>query len=180
MAGQRRIDRMLADDYLDDLASATTAEVRAMRDACEEEESGISYARRILQAKLDIIRAEAVQRRDEGDRVASRILDALPDILADDASRPDGPVRLTRFLVPPAVKHHRRAVDAVVSDDVLATLGQRDSAQLAELTEALSERERELSAIRRTLLQRIDTLQAELTRRYKAGLADVGEVLSRP
>jgi hypothetical protein len=37
----------------------------------------------------------------------------------------------------------------------------------------------ELSALRRELFERIDALQDELARRYKAGSTDVSEVLPR-
>lgn len=171
---------MLAPDYVADLPARTTDEIRAMRDAAEEEESGVSYARRILQGKLDILRAEALRRRDEGEAVTS-VLEALPDILADEP-RPTGgplPVRAPRHLIPPTVRHHRREVDAIVDEDVLADLTARSIDELAALVAELAERERRLSATRRTLLDRIDRLQEEMTRRYKAGTANVGEVLAR-
>lgn len=181
MAGQRRIDRILADDYLDALGDRPTDEIRRLRDEAEEEESGISYARRVLQGKLDIVRAEAVRRRDAGSQTAASVLESLPGILRGDDDHSGRPAaRVTRFLVPPSVQHHRRSVDQIADDAVLATLRERPDEELAELVRDMADKERELSRVRRALLDRIDALQAELTRRYKSGAANVSELLSRP
>lgn len=181
MAGQRRIDQIQAEDYLADLELRSTDDVRRMRDESEEEESGISYARRVLQGKLDIVRAEAVRRRDAGSTTAASLLEGLPSILGGDESGSGTPaVRVTRFLVPPAVQHHRRTVDQLADDTILAKLRERSDEELAALVTRLAEKERELSALRRLLLDRIDALQAELTRRYKSGAANVSELLARP
>lgn len=181
VAGQRRIDRILAEDYLDGIEAVATDEIRRMRDECEEEESGISYARRILQGKLDIARAEAVRRRDAGSEAAASVLESLPSILGDDGPSSGAPApRVTRFLVPPAVQHHRRAVDQIADDSVLARVRDGSDEELAELVAQLGDKERELSRVRRSLLDRIDALQSELTRRYKTGSASVSELLSRP
>jgi hypothetical protein len=180
MAGQRRIDRIQAEDYLSDLEERSTDEIRRMRDECEEEESGISYARRVLQGKLDIVRAEAVRRRDAGSETAASVLEGLPGILSDDGPTGRPAPRVTRFLVPPGVQHHRRTVDQLADDTVLAKLRERPDDELAALVARMAQKERELSALRRLLLDRIDALQAELTRRYKSGAANVSELLARP
>lgn len=180
MSGQRRLDRITDPGYVDGLDERTTAEIRSMRDECEEEESGVSYARRLLQGKLDIIRAEVVARRDRGSATAASILAELPSILGDEERRPVTQVRVARFLVPPVVAHHRRSVERLVGDEILGTLHERSDEELAGLVERLSDKEAELSALRRTLLEHIDRLQAELTQRYKSGAADVGDVLVPP
>lgn len=176
---QRRIDRILADDYLGSLEDVSTDTLRRMRDECEEEESGISYARRVLQGRLDILRAEVNRRREEGHGDADGILASLPSILADEP-RTSSPVdaRPTRHLVPPAVKYHRREVDTIADDSSLADVRTRPLDELAELADELAEKERELSATRQTLFDRIDRLQAELIERYKSGATNVDEVLS--
>ncbi|MBW3658093.1 MAG: aerial mycelium formation protein [Actinobacteria bacterium] len=180
MAGQRRIDNITAEGYLADLELRSTDEIRRMRDECEEEESGISYARRVLQGKLDIVRAEAIRRRDAGSATAASVLDGLPGILGGDETGAGVPAtRVTRFLVPPAVQHHRRGVDQLADDAILAKLRDRSDEDLAALAERMATKERELSSLRRLLLDRVDALQAELTRRYKTGAASVSELLTR-
>ena len=180
MQTRRRIDRITDPDYLGDLTTRSTDDIRTMRDECEEEESGISYARRVLQGKLDILRAEALRRRDEGNGQEVRsLLDALPTILSDDAASRAPRVRVTRFLVPPGVQHHRRAVERIADDQTLANLAQRPPGDLTALVQRIADKERELSALRRELLDRIDALQEELARRYRGGTANVAEVLQR-
>jgi len=176
--GRRRLDRVLDVDYLVALSDRSTDDIRRMRDECEEEESGISYARRLLQGKLDILRAELVRRREAGSEGAASVLESLPSLLSDDGpTTAPARARVPRFLVPPSVQHHRRAVERVADDDVLATMGMREDEELAEIVVSLSSKERELSDLRRSLLDRVDRLQDELASRYKLGTADVAELL---
>lgn len=181
MPQRRRLDRILADDYLSSLGDRSTDDIRRMRDECEEEESGISFARRCLQGKLDIVRAEALRRRDEatGNGGVRSLLDALPSILGDEHAV--GPLRsrVTRFLVPPSVQYHRREVERLASDQALTGLAERPIEELTDLAGEMAERERELSVLRRELLDRIDALQDELAGRYRSGEAHVSEVLKQ-
>lgn len=179
MPQRRRLDRILADGYLDGLGERTTDDIRRMRDECEEEESGISFARRCLQGKLDIVRAEAVRRRDDASdngQVRS-LIEALPSILGDEHVARPLRSRVTRFLVPPSVQYHRREVERLASEQVLSGLAERSTEDLTELVEEMAGRERDLSALRRLLLDRVDALQDELAARYKSGQAEVGEIL---
>lgn len=177
---QRRIDRILADGYRGDLSARPTAELRAMRDECEEEESGLSYARRVVQGRLDILRAEALRREETGDDVGG-LLEALPGILGSDGHSSDPmTTRATRHLVPPHVEYHRRGVDTIADEDSMADLGERDAEELAELVEKFRRVESELSAKRRVVLDHIDAIQAELIVRYKSGATNVSEVLADP
>lgn len=179
VTGKRRIDRILDGSYLDGIEEQTTDEIRRMRDECEEEESGISYARRVLQGRLDILRAEALRRRDAGSDTAESLLDRLPRILSDDGhTSAPGRARPTRFLVPPSVQHHRRAIDRMADDRSLADIRTRSEEELTALADDLATVERELSVTRRQLLDRIDRLQEELIRRYKSGTASVSDLLA--
>lgn len=185
---RRRIDRILADDYLDDLDTRSSQQLRELRAECEEEESGISYARRVVQGKLDIIRAEALRRREareaaeetggeQGDEGTRTLLDILPGILGDDVSGQPLRQRVSKFLVPPAVRYHRREIDRIADEATLAQLSDKSTDELTALVEEISDKEQELSALRRRLLDRVDAIQEELARRYKQGEANVGEVL---
>lgn len=179
MAGQRRIDRILDPSYVEGLDELSTDEIRRRRDACEEEESGISFARRVLQGRLDILRAEALRRREAGHEEAGSVLAALPDILGDEGTTSDpAQTRVTRFLVPPSVQYHRRDVDQAVDEESLAGLRERPVEELLEMVERLGTKERELSSRRRQVLDRIDALRDELLRRYKSGAANVSDVLA--
>lgn len=181
MSATERLERILDDRYLDGIEERPTGEIRALRDECEAEENGVSYARRIVQGKLDIVRAELLRRRDEGhsDDELHALLDSLPNILSDRLSGGRRPAqRAVRFLVPPSAQHHAEDAERI-GEGALTDLTDRSADEIATLVEQLGEEERRLSALRRRLFGRIDTLQGELTRRYKAGATDVSEVLPR-
>jgi len=74
-----------------DLASLSDPELKELITKLEAEENEISYQRRILHGKLDILRAELVarlQRKGEGE-LGQVDLDRLTDILAGKAAPPN-------------------------------------------------------------------------------------------
>lgn len=78
-----------ADDALLDLASKTNEELRELLDELYQEEQRISYRRRVLHGRIDILRAELVRRlkgeREAGtDVITGRDVELLIDILAND------------------------------------------------------------------------------------------------
>lgn len=79
-------------DDIVDLVSRSDDELRALITQLEAEERDISRRRRILQGKLDILRAELVMRlqraHNEGEAVIDAVdVDALSDILAGRVQR---------------------------------------------------------------------------------------------
>ena len=65
--GRRRIDRVLAEDFLADLDSADLETLRAMRAEAEQEEVDLSYVRRLIQGRIDIADAERHRRVSGGE-----------------------------------------------------------------------------------------------------------------
>ena len=82
--GQRRIDRVLDPGFIAEAGSLDLAELRARRDDAEAEEADISYLRRLLQGRLDILRAELVRRSQGGDLDVAGLRAALPSILSNE------------------------------------------------------------------------------------------------
>ena len=77
------------DEALLDLGSKTNEELRGLLDELYAEEQRVSYRRRVLHGKIDILRAELVRRlksrSDAGDDVISGgDVERLIDILAND------------------------------------------------------------------------------------------------
>src|SRR4051794_41574801 len=105
-AGNRRIDRVLAETYLADVASLPMDEVRTLRRDAEQEETDLSYLRRLLQGRLDILRAELARRAGDG---AGTLVDSLPQILTDEgvSSSPRGLGRHSPVEPAPADPHRR-------------------------------------------------------------------------
>src|SRR4051794_5522737 len=56
--GRRRVDRGLAPHFLVGVSELGLDEIRSRRADAEQEEGDLSYARRLLQGRLDILRAE--------------------------------------------------------------------------------------------------------------------------
>jgi hypothetical protein len=173
---ESRLDRVLDDGYLAGLQSWPTAQVRTARAECEAEEEAISYARRVLQGRLDILRADLHRREGDGDGAAEDLLARLPAILSSDhVASPPAKARSTRLRVPDDADRLEAEIDALVGH---TELRERDTEELSAVIERLAAHERHLSGIRRQLFDRIDTLRDELARRYKDGTAAVSEILS--
>ena len=76
---------------LPDLARLTDAELKGLIDELTREEQEVSYRRRILHGKIDILRAELVVRlqKSGGRSVLEHVdVDALTDILTGKATPP--------------------------------------------------------------------------------------------
>jgi len=174
--GHRRIDRVLAEDFLSGLTDRSLEEVRAMRADAEQEETDLSYLRRLLQGRLDILRAEVERRAGRGP--GGSLLDALPGILAEDMAS-GSPHGMGRHVTvePSRVDSHRRYVEALVADTDLSDVGQHDAETLARLVDVLEREEVEVSAKRRLVQTVMDACTAEIGKRYRDGDADVSDLL---
>jgi hypothetical protein len=173
--GNRRIDRVLAEDYLAGLAALPMDDVRAMRREAEQEEVDLSYLRRLLQGRMDILRAELRHRSGES---TGELVDDLAHILTDEGvtSSPRGMGRHSA-LEPSRADSHRRHVEQVVADVDLSDLGSQDEAALQRGIETLEREEHAVSQKRRAVQEVMDACTAEITRRYREGDADVSDLL---
>jgi len=169
-------DALVSVETLAEVTSLPTPELRRLRNLCEEAEEGVSYARRLLQGRLDILRA-ALDARDEP--AADDLLSSLPRILSDPGGHADAThARATRVRVPPDADRYAAALDGVLAEDEADGLEERSLDDLERLVDRLGSYEHALSARRRALFERIDALRAELAARYKDGRADVRELLT--
>jgi hypothetical protein len=173
--GRRRIDRVLAPGFLDGVSERTLADVRSLRDEAAQEETDLSYLRRLLHARIDIVRAERRRRADGG----SPVVEDLAAILTDQVrTAPAGSGRLQR-LEPTRAEAHRRYVEALVSDVDLSDVGALSDDKLAEALDAYLREEHLVSLRRRQVQAVVDTLNAEIAARYRAGTASVDDLLAR-
>lgn len=175
-AGLEGPEELLPEAQLEDLAALGTTELRALRSRFEAAEEGVSYARRVLQGRLDILRARLVERDEDA---AAALVAALPTILADRGHVTDPmQARATRVRVPPDAERYTAALDAVLAEEDLDSLGEVAIAELDPVIDRLAAVEQELSERRRQLFTRIDAIRTELVARYKDGRADVRELLA--
>ncbi|MGH9282074.1 MAG: aerial mycelium formation protein [Acidimicrobiales bacterium] len=171
------LDRLLADDYLAGLTELPMADLRARKAECGEAETALSYLRRLVQVRLDIVLAELQRRAQGGTGELSEIIDQLPEILAERGTR----TTTGRFpsLDLPDVNHRLLTADLDRIFDVnkASTLAETSDDDVRALADAMVELERRVSSQRRGLHERLDALQAELVRRYKTGEASVDTLL---
>jgi hypothetical protein len=173
-AGNRRIDRVLAEDYLAGLPSASLEEVRALRAEAEQEEVDLSYIRRMVQGRIDILRAEVEGR---GGSAPGTLVDRLASILADEQRTPARGLGRHSTLEPSRAAEHRRYVEQLVHDADLSDVPTRSDEQLTAALETLATEEGKLSGKRREVQAVMDACSAEITRRYREGEADVSALL---
>ena len=170
---RRRLDNILSDDFIDDISHVAMSDVRERRDMALGEETELSFVRRILQAKLDLLKAELRVRKGE----APSLIESLPEVLADDGPRPTYG-RLPRTMAPGEHPWGRRPGDELITDDTLSRLDGSSDDEIRELIEAIEAQEHEVSDVRQRLFDVIDKFQAEITRRYASGEASVDELLT--
>jgi hypothetical protein len=173
---KRRLDHILAAEYLADLQARSTAEVRSMRAETQEEEALLSYERRMLHGRLAILKKELERRANGGD--VGSLIDLLPSILSDQDQR--GPSRGSFPGADPNLDfaHPHRRVTKLVSDDTIANLPALDEAEIRRIIGELEAAEHDVSTQRRPLLDVLDALNKELARRYQSGEADPSDVLT--
>ena len=174
--GNRRIDRVLAEGFLDRLHEIPLDDLRAMRVDAEQEETDLYYLRRLLQGRLDILRAEVARR--QGGEGGATLLDLLPGILTDDSGQ-GSPRGMGRHAVaePSRADMHRRYVEALVADVDLSNPAGHDDESLSQVLGILEREEDTVSENRRAVQKVMDACTAEITRRYRDGDADVADLL---
>jgi hypothetical protein len=174
--GNRRIDRVLGDDFLTGIATLAMDEVRTRRDDAEQEEVDVSYLRRLVQGRIDILRAELGRRNGEG---TGSLLADLPQILGETQPR-TAPRGLGRHssVEPSRADEHRRYVESLVADVDLSDVGARSDEELRSALSVFEREESDLSDKRRRIFAVLDACSTEITRRYREGEADVSDLLT--
>jgi hypothetical protein len=173
------LQRLLAPTYLDDVHALTVADIRRMRAECQEAEGALSYLRRLIQGRMDIVHTY-LERPDGAEAPdLSSVVDNLAGIMAG-SGRPSGPGRNPVLFSPDTddMAAMTTELDAILGADEIAQLATLDAGRLGELADRLRTLENRVSAERRGLHERIDTLQAELVERHKSGRASVDGLLS--
>jgi hypothetical protein len=173
--GRRRIDRVLAADYVLRLGDLALGELRERRNDAAQEETDLSYLRRLLHARIDIVRAEQLRRSHGGE---SRIVDQLASILAGNAIGPAMGSGRHQQLEPSRADEHRRQAEALVSDSDLSDVSVLSDEKLADTLRVYTEEEASVSAHRREVQIVMDTINAEIAGRYRTGTASVDDLLA--
>jgi hypothetical protein len=172
--GRRRIDRVLAPDYTEGVEQRPLVEVRELRDEAAQEETDLSYLRRLLHARIDIVRAEQERRSSGG----SAVVDQLATILSTNAVGPATGLGRYQTHEPSRADAHQRHVEALVSDVDLSDVSKLSDDRLGEALETFISEEASVSVRRREVQVVVDKLNAEIAARYQRGSASVDELLA--
>ncbi|MEU6974087.1 ABC transporter substrate-binding protein [Kitasatospora aureofaciens] len=178
-----------------DLERLDLEQLRILRRETMEQEADLSYLRRLLHGRMDILRAELDRRPGGGAAHRARsggygsgaptvggepggdLLDLLPAILTDAPSTVRRSARHVT-LGPPRTQESQLEADALMGDVQLADLAAHPAEELLAALERLRAHEREVSGRRQRLLRTADGCNAEITRRYRDGEARVEDLLS--
>ncbi|MCG8919571.1 aerial mycelium formation protein [Actinokineospora sp. PR83] len=173
--GRRRIDRVLAPDYVTDLDRLDLGEVRARRDDAAQEETDLSYLRRLLHGRIDIVLAEQRRRADGG---SASVVEQLASILADNAVGPAMGSGRHQVMEPSRAEAHRRHVEALVSDADLSDVAALPDERLDLALRTYRSEEASVSQRRRQVQKVMDLLNEQIGNRYRAGSASVDDLLA--
>lgn len=174
--GNRRIDHVLSDEFTADLRGLSMDELRSRRAMAEQEEVDLSYLRRLLQGRIDIVRAELSRRAGDSDE---SLVDHLAELLAEQ--QPAVAYGLGRHSVvePSRINDHRRRVESLVADVTFTDLSARTDEELRAVLETYLAEEEGVSGYRRAVQKVMDLCSTEVARRYREGEADVTTILDR-
>ncbi len=162
-------------------------ELRHMRDAFQTCETAISLVRRVSQGWLDIVNA-GVEAKSQGnisgDSEISSLVERLPDILTSTSPERESSVR--PLSVSTTGVEHNEKLERELMDRLgsflggrpLGTLSELSTPEAQQLSEKLSEFERNLSKTRHECHRVIDSLQDEIVQRYKSGEVRADEWLN--
>ena len=174
-AGGPAVDALLDPSYLEAAAGLPMIEVRRERRRAEQAEVDLSYTRRLLQGRLDIVRRE-LQRRAEDD--GRSLLDLLPEILSEKGRGPAHGLGRHQTVQPHEPDKLEHWVNSLAPGVDLSDIADLPDDQLEHAAHALADGERGLSERRRGVQHVMDALAGELGRRYRDGEADVAALLA--
>jgi hypothetical protein len=175
---RRRIDQVLDPAFVSAVEEIPLDELRRRRGICEDLDAELSYYRRLLHGRMDLLSFEI--RRRSGEETRS-LIEALPDILAEGSGEtaPYYLVPKTLPVDPPEIPSDgRRSIDLVLADDFLTHLPDIDDAELQSIQAMLTEAEERVSTQRRAVYEILEKLTGEVARRYRDGLASITELLN--
>ncbi|UGY92878.1 ABC transporter substrate-binding protein [Streptomyces gobiensis] len=147
--------------------------LRELRRSARREEADLSYLRRLLQGRIDILRAELTRRTSP----EASVFDRLPEILADSPSQHRSSARHVT-LGTPYSEENQRLAESMLAEVELSDLTARTDDELHQGLRRLVDYERQVSQRRQSLQRTADDCSAEIARRYREGEAQIDDLLS--
>ncbi|MGH2686421.1 MAG: aerial mycelium formation protein [Actinomycetota bacterium] len=171
VGGKRRIDQVLGDGFTEGLDALDTVEVRRRRDLARGEVEYLSFLRRLLQGRRDILRDELDRRRTGG--ASPPIVERIVSVLSEGTR---GPSRGEAPMIPlpdDEIAIARRRVERLLADSALSDLEGLTDDRLEESITRIEEEERGVSDSRAKVIEVHDALQEEMKRRLRAELSNL-------
>jgi hypothetical protein len=161
---REKLERVLAADYLDDVGSRPVDELRMLRNECRAVGDDLSYLRRQVHGRLDIVRWE-LDRRASGERPSTpaELVEKLNDILAGNVHAP-GHSQMVDNVEPPDLDELTEELDSRLPP--IWALLELDEEGLRGWAAKLEELEEGYSRPRREVFQREDAVKDLLTERF--------------
>ncbi|MEU2179330.1 RsiG family protein [Streptomyces thermolilacinus] len=157
-----------------DLRTLRLDELRALRRDSHTDEADLSYVRRLLQGRIDILRAELARRAAPEVPVMHRLSEILAD--APSGRRPNSARHVT--LSTPRSEEYRLLAAEMLAEVELSDLAARTDEELGEAMVRLAGYEQVVSRVRQELQRTADDCSAEIARRYRDGEAQVDDLLA--
>ncbi|MFD5741229.1 aerial mycelium formation protein [Streptomyces massasporeus] len=156
-------------------------ELRTLRREAQRDEADLSYLRRLLQGRIDILRAEVDRRTPAGEASVvvseeTSVVERLAEILRDAPARHRSSARHVTLGTPQGEEYRRLAAE-MLAEVELSDLGARTDLELSAAMGRLERHERQVSRRRRRLQRTADECSAEIARRYRDGEAQVDDLL---
>ncbi|MFE1028442.1 aerial mycelium formation protein [Streptomyces sp. NPDC058818] len=162
-----------------DLIALSLPELRTLRRDAQREEADLSYVRRLLQGRIDILRAELARRRPASVvTTAARgpVVERLSEILTDAPARQRSSARHVTLGTPRSEECRRLAAE-MLGEVELSDLTARTDVELTAGMGRLVRYEQQVSRRRQRLQRTADDCSAEIARRYREGEAQVDDLL---
>ncbi|MEW1691546.1 ABC transporter substrate-binding protein [Streptomyces sp. NPDC091265] len=156
-----------------ELAALRLPELRTLRRDAQRDEADLSYVRRLVQGRIDILRAELARRRDP----ESPVVDRLSEILADTPSLHRSSARHVTLSTPRSDEYRQLAAETLAEVE-LSDLDARTDEELHAAMGRLVRYEQQVSRRRHRLQRTADDCSAEIARRYRDGEAQVDDLLA--
>ncbi|MFH9609687.1 ABC transporter substrate-binding protein [Streptomyces sp. NPDC017448] len=153
-------------------------ELRTLRRDAQRDEADLSYVRRLVQGRIDILRAELARRRGPQAPVGdAAVVRRLSEILTDAPSRHRTSARHVTLRTPRGDEFRRLAAETLAEVE-LSDLDARTDEELRTAMGRLVRYEQQVSRRRHELQRTADDCGAEIARRYRDGEAQVDDLLA--
>jgi len=169
--GNRRIDQVLADGFTEGLGDLHEDEVRRRRDLARSEREYLSFLRRLLQGRRDILRDELDRRRTGGE--PQPVVERVVSVLSEGSRGPSRGEAPVAPLPEEELSRARRRVERLLSDAHLSDLPSLSDQDLEGAIGRIEEEERGVSDTRSRVIAAHDALQEEMKGRYRERLGTV-------